>query len=194
MTALASARIVLRRFSCLAVAFAAVAVVACGGDDGPPPAPTEHVQLEITAPSDGSTLRRGTAEVRGTVSPRSSSVMVLGRPALVTDGEFTVVVPLEPGANVVDVMATAPRRLPALTAVRVIRDILVTVPDLTGLLEDELEARLEPLGLRADVERGGGLFDVLRPGEPRACEQEPEAGTRVRRGREVVVVVAKRCG
>lgn len=184
----------LRRFSCLAVAFAAAVAVGCGGDDGPPPAPTEHVQLEITAPSDGSTLRRGTAEVRGTVSPRSSSVMVLGRPALVTDGEFTVVVPLEPGANVVDVMATAPRRLPALTAVRVIRDILVTVPDLTGLLEDELEARLEPLGLRADVERGGGLFDMLRPGEPRVCEQEPEAGTRVRRGREVVVVVAKRCG
>lgn len=173
---------------------AAAFVAGCGADDGPPAPPTERVQLAITSPSDGSTLRRGTAEVSGTVSPRASSVTVLGRPALVSDGEFTVVVPLEPGANVVDVMATAPRRLPALTAVRVTRDILVTVPDLTGLLEDEIEARLEPLGLRADVERGGGLFDVLRPGEARVCEQEPEAGARVRRGREVVVVVAKRCG
>ena len=168
-------------------------VAGCGGDDGPPAPPSEHVRLEVTAPGDGSTLRRGTADVRGTVSPRSSSVMVAGRPALVSDGEFTVVVPLEPGPNVIDVMATSPRRLPTLAAVRVTRDILVTVPDLTGLLEDEVEARLEPLGLRADVERGGGLFDVLRPGEPRVCEQEPEGGARVRRGREVVVVVAKRC-
>ncbi len=165
----------------------------CGGDDEPPAFPTEHVRLEITAPSDGSTVRRGTADVRGSVSPRASAVTVLGRPALVTEGRFTVVVPLEPGINVIDVMATAPRRVPTLTAVRVTRDILVTVPALEGLLEDDLDARLEPLGLRADVERGGGLFDVLRPGEPRVCEQEPEAGARVRRGREVRVVVAKRC-
>lgn len=183
------------RFAFLvAVASLAAFVAGCGGDDQPPAPPTEQVELKIATPSDGSTLRRGTADVRGSVTPRSASVRVLGRPALVTDGEFTVVVPLEPGVNVIDVMATAPRRLPTLTALRVTRDILVTVPDLTGLPEDELEARLEPLGLRADVERGGGLFDMLRPGEPRVCEQEPEAGTRVRRGREVVVVVAKRCG
>ena len=48
-------------------------------------------------------------------------------------------------------------------------------------------------GWRSNVERGGGLFDVLRPGDPRVCEQEPEPGTRVRRGREVLVVIAKRC-
>ena len=151
------------------------------------------MRLKIATPSDGATLRRGTADVRGSVSPRSSSVTVLGRPALVSDGRFTVVVPLEPGVNVIDVMATAPRRLPTMTALRVTRDVLVTVPALVGVLEDEVEARLDPLGLEVDVERGGGLFDVLRPGEPRVCEQEPEAGTRVRRGREVLVVVAKDC-
>ena len=131
--------------------------------------------------------------MRGSVSPRSSAVTVLGRPALVTGGRFKVVVPLEPGVNVIDVMATAPRRLPTMTALRVTRDVLVTVPALTGLLEDEVKPRLEALGLEVDVERGGGLFDVLRPGDPRVCEQEPEPGARVRRGREVLVVVAKRC-
>jgi len=184
-----------RRAAFLASVFVlGVAVLAgCGGDDPPPRPPSEHVRLEITAPRDGSTLRRGTADVRGSVSPRASSVSVLGRPALVTDGRFTVVVPLEEGVNVIDVMATAPRRLPTLTALRVTRDVLVTVPALEGVLEDEVRARLDPLGLDLDVERGGGLFDVLRPGEPRVCEQEPEPGARVRRGREVLVVVAKRC-
>ena len=163
------------------------------GDDPPPAQPTERVRLQITGPADGSTLRRGTADVRGSVSPRSSAVTVLGRPALVSDGRFTVVVPLDPGVNVIDVIATAPRRLAAMTALRVTRDILVTVPALTGLLEDEVTSRLEVLGLEVNVERGGGLFDVLRSGEPRVCAQEPDAGTRVRRGREVLVVVAKRC-
>lgn len=174
-------------------ALAAAAVLAGCGNEPTTKQPTERVRLDVSGPPDGSTLRRGTADVRGSVSPRSSAVTVLGRPALVSDGRFTVVVPLEPGVNVIDVMATAPRRLAAMTALRVTRDVLVTVPDLEGLLEDELEARLQPLGLRADVERGGGLFDVLRSGEPRVCEQEPEPGARVRRGREVVVVVAKRC-
>lgn len=193
MTRISLSRIVPRSLSCLAAAVLALLAAGCGGEDEPPAPPTEHVQLEIATPRDGSTLRRGTADVRGSVSPRSSSVTVLGRPALVSDGEFTVVVPLEPGVNVIDVIATAPRRLPTLTAVRVTRDVLVTVPDLTGLPEDAAEARLESLGLRSDAKRGGGLLDVLRPGEFRVCEQEPEAGTRVRRGREVVVVVAKRC-
>jgi len=177
----------------LAVAACAAGLTACGGDDGPPAAPSEHVRLQVSAPSDGSTLRRGTADVRGSVSPRSSAVTVLGRPALVDGGRFTAVVPLDPGINVIDVMATAPRRLPTMTAVRVTRDVLVTVPDLAGLLEDELEARLDPLGLELDVERGGSLFDVLRPGRPVVCRQTPSPGARVRRGREVQVVVAKRC-
>ena len=169
-----------------------LAVAGCGGDD-PPKLPTEHVRLQVTAPGDRASVRRGTVDVQGRVSPKRAEVAVLGRPALVTDGRFTVVVPLEPGMNVIDVSATAPRRLPALTAVRVIRDVLVTVPDLSGLREDELDARLDPLGLRADVTRGGGLFDVLRGGDPRVCEQRPQPGARVRRGRVVDVIVAKKC-
>ena len=179
-------------FAVLAFVVGAAALVACG-DEPPPQQPTEHVRLDVSGPADGSTLRRGTADVRGSVSPKSSVVTVLGRPALVTGGRFTVVVPLEPGVNVIDVIATASRRLPTMTALRVTRDVFVTVPDLEGVLEDEVRARLDPLGLEVAVERGGGLFDVLRPGDPRVCEQEPESGTRVRRGREVLLVVAKRC-
>lgn len=179
-------------FAVLAFVVGAAALVGCG-DEPPPQQPTEHVRLDVSGPADGSTLRRGTADVRGSVSPKSSVVTVLGRPALVTGGRFTVVVPLEPGVNVIDVIATASRRLPTMTALRVTRDVLVTVPDLEGVLEDEVRARLDPLGLEVAVERGGGLFDVLRPGDPRVCEQEPESGTRVRRGREVLLVVAKRC-
>jgi hypothetical protein len=169
-----------------------VVVAGCGGND-PPKLPTEHVRLSVTAPVDRASVRRGTVDVQGRVSPKRSEVAVLGRPALVTDGRFTVVVPLEPGMNVIDVAATAPRRLPALTAVRVTRDVLVTVPELSGLLENELDSRLEPLGLRADVTRGGGLFDLLRGGDPRVCEQSPQPGARVRRGRVVDVIIARKC-
>jgi hypothetical protein len=52
---------------------------------------------------------------------------------------------------------------------------------------------LEPLGLRAEVERGGGILDALRPGAAAVCEQDPRAGARVRRGRSVRVLVARRC-
>ena len=100
---------------------------------------------------------------------------------------------LEPGANVIDVIATAPRRKAALTALRVTRDILVTVPQLADVEEEELERVLEPLGLRAEVQRGGGILDVLRSGPTVVCEQDPPAGARVRRGRTIQVVVAKRC-
>lgn len=165
----------------------------CGGDDPPSTAALASVRLAITAPADGVTVRGGTVDVRGRVTPAVSQVTVLGRPALVTAGRFSAVVPLQPGANVVDVIATAPRRRAAVAALRVTRDVLVTVPKLAGVSEDELDSVLEPLGLPVEVERGGGILDVLRPGEAAVCEQDPQAGARVRRGRSVRVVVAKRC-
>ncbi len=171
---------------------AVVLLGGCGGDD-PAPALLSPVRLAITAPSDGAVVRGGTVDVRGRVAPAVSQVTVLGRPALVTSGRFSAVVPLAPGANVVDVIATAPRRKPALAALRVTRDVLVTVPQLAGVEEDELEGVLDSLGLRAEVERGGGILDALRPGTYAVCTQEPDAGTRVRRGSAMRVVVAKRC-
>lgn len=177
----------------IGAACAAAASVGCAGGGDAPAEPPERVRLDVSAPSDGALVRGGTVDVRGRVSPATADVSVLGRPALVTDGRFSVVVPLEPGVNVVDVAASARRRTPAFTALRVTRDVLVTVPDLAGVVEDELERRLEPLGLRASVQRDGGILDALRSGAPAVCDQEPSAGTRVRRGRTVRVLVAKRC-
>lgn len=181
------------RLAILTCAACAAAVLSgCGAGDSSS-APRERVRLKVSAPADGALVRGGTVEVRGSVSPASAEVSVLGRPALITDGRFTVVVPIEPGVNVVDIAASARRRRPTFAALRVIRDVLVTVPDLTGVVEQDIESRLEPLGLRASVQRDGGILDVLRPGDRAVCEQEPAGGSRVRRGRTVRIVVAKTC-
>ena len=164
-----------------------------GGGDGGSSEDPGRVRLQVTAPADETLVRGGTVDVRGRVSPKGAQVRVLGRPALVTDGAFTVVVPLEPGPNIVDVAATAGRRRPAFAALRVTRDILVPVPDLGGVAEEELEAQLEPLGLRPAIERAGGILEALRAGPRTVCEQQPAAGERVRRGRSIEVLVAKRC-
>lgn len=184
----------MRSAICIAVVGAVCAVLlGCGGSDPAPAGPREAVRLRIAAPADGATVRGGTVDVHGDVSPAAAAVTVLGRPALVTGGSFSAVVPLEPGVNVVDVIATAPRRAPVLTALRVTRDVLVTVPQLAGVPEDELDRVLDPLGLHAVTMRGGGLLEVLRKGKRAVCEQDPVAGARVRRGTAVEVVVAKHC-
>lgn len=178
----------------IVAACAAIALPGCGGGDGgggaPPPG---RVRLQVTAPDDGALVRGGTVDVRGRVSPAGAQVRVLGRPALVSGGEFTVVVPLEPGPNVVDIAATAGRRTPAFAALRVTRDIIVTVPDLAGVAEDDVAGELDPLGLTASVDRADGLLEALRSGPRTVCEQQPRAGARVRRGRSVRVRVAKSC-
>ena len=178
----------------LAMSCVALAAGGCGGgDEGDASRDPGRVRLEVTAPADETLVRGGTVDVRGRVSPKGAQVRVLGRPALVTDGAFTAVVPLEPGPNIVDVAATSGRRRPAFAALRGTRDILVTVPDLGGVIEEELEAQLEPLGLRPAIERAGGFIEALRSGPRTVCEQQPAAGERVRRGREIDVLVAKRC-
>ncbi len=174
-------------------ACAAVLLAGCGGSGDPPAAQLERVRLQVTAPADGALVRGGTVDVQGRVSPASADVTVLGRPALVAAGRFTVVVPLEAGVNIVDIAAGAPRRRAAFAALRVIRDVLVTVPDLTGVSEEDIDARLKPLGLKASVEDGGSILDIIRPGPRVVCEQAPAGGTRTRRGRTVTVVVAKSC-
>jgi Glucodextranase, domain B/PASTA domain len=177
-------------FACLA-AFAA----GCGGD-GEPRAqkPPTAVELDVDSPEDMATVRSATVDVRGTVSPAGSVVRVLGRAASVTaGGTFTATVPLQPGENVIDVMATARGRGPALTAFRVTREVPVEVPDLGGMKVEEVQDRLGAAGLGVQVEHGGGLLEELLPGDAAVCEQDPEAGAKVRRGTTVHVVVAKSC-
>ena len=176
---------------CCAALAPALAGCAGGGETREPP--LRSVRLEVTAPADAAIVRGGTLDVRGRVSPAGAKVRVLGRPAQVSGGIFTAVVPVEHGRNIVDVAATARGRRTALAAFRVTRDERVAVPDLAGVPAGEVERAIEPLGLRVEVRRGGGLLDRLLPGDPVVCEQEPAAGARVRRGRAVRVAVARSC-
>jgi len=174
---------------------AAAAVSGCGGgDDGdraqqPPP----PVQVDIATPADMATVQEESIEVSGTVEPAGASVRVLGRRAEVSSGSFSIEIPLEPGANVIDVIATARGRSPALSAFRVTREMPVKVPDLDGLVVEEVQQQLEPLGLEAEIDERGGLLEDLLPGEPSVCGQDPEPGTEVRRGTSVRVEVGKSC-
>jgi hypothetical protein len=166
----------------------------CGGDDDPPAQRAlAPVVLEVTEPNDETVVRTESVRVAGTVSPAGATVRVNGRAADSEGSQFTAEVPLDPGANVVDVTASARGRAPALTAVRVTRELPVEVPDLDGLAVEEAESRLEDAGLRAKVEDDGGFFDELLPGDPVVCEQDPEAGSEVRRGTVVLLAIAKQC-
>ena len=177
--------------SCLA---AALVAEGCGGDEPRAAPPPPAVKLDVAAPGDTATVREDQVEVSGTVEPAGSAVSVLGKDADVSGGgTFTVAVPLQPGANVIDVIATARGRDATMTAVRVTREMPVSVPDLEGLGVEEMQQRLGDAGLAAEVDRGGGFFDDLLPGEPQVCEQDPEPGSEVRRGTTVKVVVAKSC-
>jgi hypothetical protein len=170
------------------------AVAGCGGDDGErAQRALVPVALDVTAPDDTAVVQDDTVEVRGSVEPAGASVRVLGKPADVSGGTFSAEVSLQPGANVIDVMASARGRASAMTAVRVTRELPVEVPDLDGLELAEVEKRLDDVGLVPDVTERGGLLDDLLPGEPAVCQQDPEPGTEVRRGTTVHVQVARSC-
>jgi Glucodextranase, domain B/PASTA domain len=184
----------MRTSSVLVLACLAAAAAGCGGDGGERAQRSlVPVELRVTAPDDEALVRQDTVEVRGTVAPGGATVRVMGRDAAVSGGMFSAEVALEPGANVIDVMATARGREPALTAVRVTRELNVEVPDVEGLSVEEAQDRVGDVGLELEVTEGGGLFDDLLPGDPSVCAQEPEAGAQVRRGTRVRVETAKAC-
>ena len=178
-----------RRVPLAAVAACALAG-GCGGD-GPAPSP---VRLDIAAPSDQAVVRAASVELRGTVRPATAVVTVRGERATVSgEGAFRATVRLAPGTNVIDVLASAGRAQPALTAIRVRRDISVPVPDLVGLSVDDARKQLQGLGLKADVQRDDSIFDRLLPGAPQVCATEPQAGARADRGETVRLVAARSC-
>jgi hypothetical protein len=179
----------------LVLACLAAVAAGCGGDEerrAQRPAPA--VDLTVSSPSDEAVVRSETVEVKGTVAPAGAAVLVLGQRAAVSGGgSWTATVPLQPGANVIDVMASARGRGPALTALRVVRQVPVTVPDLGGKEVAEVQDTLGGLGLKPEVEEGGGLLEQILPGKPAVCEQDPKPGAEVRRGSTVHVVVSKSC-
>ena len=171
-----------------------VTTAGCGGDDNEraqrPPAP---VRLAVNEPNDMAVVQSDAVDVQGTVEPAGATVRVMGKSADVSGGTFRARVALDPGPNVIDVIATARGRGTAMTAFRVTRELPVKVPDLDGLTEQEVEEKLSEAGLRAQVNVRGGLIEELLPGEPAVCEQDPEPGTEVRRGTTVGAELSKSC-
>jgi hypothetical protein len=180
------------RLSLLTGAACALLLGACGGDK--PAKPVAPVRLQVTAPADLGTVRSDNVEIRGTVTPASATVTVRGERARVSGGAWSAQVSVEPGVNVVDVLASAGRARPALTAVRVRRVVDVTVPDLVGLSADDAKSALAGAHLEGELQTaGGGFFDELLGGSPEVCETDPEAGAHVDPGSTVVVQLARRC-
>jgi hypothetical protein len=179
----------MRRRMPLAAAAVCALAGGCGGD-GPPPAP---VRLVLTAPRDMQIVRAANVEFRGSVRPASAAVTVRGRRATVSGGVFRATVALEPGTNVIDVLASAGSARPALTAIRVRRRVSVAIPDLVGVLAADAKARLTDLGLKADVTDRDGIFERLLPGDVAVCATDPRARAEVDPGTSVQVVVSRRC-
>jgi hypothetical protein len=132
-------------------------------------------------------------EVHGTVSPVSARVMVEGRDVAVRGGQFTTSVSLDPGTNLIDVVAGAKAARPAMLALRVRRQVTVNVPDLTGLTPSDAKDALGSLGLKADIKKAGGILELLLPEDARVCDTDPPARTSVNPGTTVTVFAAKAC-
>jgi beta-lactam-binding protein with PASTA domain len=80
-----------------------------------------------------------------------------------------------------------------MVALRVRRQVTVSVPDLTGFTPSDAKDALAGLGLEADVHKSSGLFDFLIPADARVCQTDPPAGTQVNPGTTVNVFAAKSC-
>jgi Glucodextranase, domain B/PASTA domain len=166
---------------------------ACGEDRPQPPRPEPAVELVVGSPADAVVVRAETVEIRGTVRPARARVEVLGRQVGVTGGTFTAEVPLEPGANLIDVAASAGGRRPDFEAMRVVREERVAVPDVIGIDADTAQDQLEALGLKVKLEDAGGFFDPILPGDPRVCDADPAPGAQVLPGSQVALQVARDC-
>ena len=167
----------------------ALALAGCGAAKKAAP----PVHLSVDAPADMALLRQATVDVHGVVIPRTASVKVEGKDVHVNGGRFSTSVRLLPGTNLIDVVAGAARARPAMVALRVRRQVTVTVPDLTGLTPNDAKDALAGLGLEAHVKKAGGLIEFLLPEDARVCDTDPTAGTDVDPGSKVTVFAAKSC-
>jgi|SRR5215211_6142038 len=177
----------------LVAALALAALQPACGDAQAPPRPERQVRLELGSPADGASVRSETVELRGTVQPQSAQVEVLGRKVAVDGGSFRAEVPLEPGANLIDVAAGARGRRPDFAVARIVREVRLPVPDVIGADADTAQDQLEGLGLTVELENAGGFFDPILPGDPKVCDLRPRPGAQVLPGSEVTLLVARDC-
>ena len=169
----------------------AVSLCACGHAATPVASP---VKLTLRAPADGSRLAAATTTVSGAVSPLRARVLVVGHTVkLNAAGAFSTTVSLVPGTNLIDVIASAPHARPAMTALRIIRFVLVTVPDVTGESPTKAAATISGTGLKPRVQGDGDPLSFLLPLPEQVCAQSPGGGARVQPDRTVTVQLGKVC-
>ncbi len=155
--------------------------------------PETTVQVHVTAPTDGTRVSTGSITVTGSVTPTAAGVLVLGQKVPVSRGTFTTDVTLQPGNNIIDVLAGAPHAVAAMAAVRVYRQVEVTVPEVSGDSPSAATRALRAAGLVAQIQNNGNFFDFLLPSSPQVCSSSPAAGHSVPPGSAVTLSVSKTC-
>jgi hypothetical protein len=171
----------------------ALALAGCSSAAAPPRGP--KVTVKLSAPTDESRVSASHATVRGTVEPARAHVQVLGQSVSVArNGSFSTQVGLAVGTNLIDVVASAPRSAGAVTAVRVIRFLLVTVPLVDGESPKQAAAGLQALGLNVHTDNSSDPLSFLIPAPVKVCSSSPIAGARIDPGATVTLHTSKICG
>lgn len=166
-------------------------VCACGRTAPRPAAP---VRLTLTTPADGARIEAGEATIAGVVSPRNARVLVVGQAVKPGGGgSFSATVPLVPGTNLIDVIASAAHARPAMDALRVIRYVLVTVPDVTGKGPGDAAAAIRGAGLKPQLHGDSDPFAFLLPLSEQVCSQSPSGGDQVNPNSTVTIRLGKLC-
>jgi PASTA domain/Glucodextranase, domain B len=178
-----------RTLHACAIAALSAGLIGCGTNLKPEP----QIHLQIAGPADGATVTVGSVLITGSVSPAGARVLVGGQAVSVTRGAFSWRVSLAPGTNIVDVLAGAPHAQAAMTAVRVYRQVYVSVPDVSGESPGSATQALRGLGLVARIQNIGHFYDFLLPTSPSVCGTSPPAGHSVLPGSTVTVSVSKTC-
>jgi hypothetical protein len=167
-------------------------ITACGGARAAHRDP--RVQLQLRSPADGTSVAGSSVTVSGTVSPARAEVRVVGRPARVQpDGTFSMRVALRTGMNLIDVLASLPHASEAMSAIRVERYVLITVPQVVGESPSDAETALRNEGLVPKVQPSGNPFTFVVPLPEQVCSSTPPPGARVSPGSTVVLATGKFC-
>ncbi len=171
-------------------AICAATLAGCGSAS----TPAQLVRLSITRPVEGASTLGAQVLVSGTVAaPAPATVLVGGRQATVSGDAFSARVAVQPGSNLIDVLAGAPGARAAMSAVRVYRELPVAIPDVDGLSPSEASAELGRLGLGVQVYDVSTFFQSVLPLSKRVCTSIPLAGHSVAPGSSVAIQVAKVC-
>jgi hypothetical protein len=99
----------------------AVPGTATNASTAAPAAKSAAIEIKVSAPADGATVRTSKVQVRGVVTPTDAVVHVAGKKARVEDGLFEASASLARGENSIDVVATADGADPQTTTLSVKR-------------------------------------------------------------------------